>query len=81
VTEYGEAFWVTDESGQFRYVAVEAEPEWAENAPQPIEAEPFAGPAAEPYAPEPAQADASEAPTATHWLPTDGLGGRQAPAY
>jgi hypothetical protein len=67
-TEYGEAFWVTDESGQFRYVAVEAEPEWAQNAPEPIEAEPFSAPAAEPYAPEPAQADPSEAPTATHWL-------------
>ncbi|MGO9487453.1 MAG: hypothetical protein ACLQBB_00305, partial [Solirubrobacteraceae bacterium] len=43
VTEYGEAFWVTDESGQFRFVADPAEQVVLDDAPEFV-AEPAYGP-------------------------------------
>jgi signal peptidase I len=80
LADYGEVFWVSDESGQFRYV-VPAEPEPVERRLMPVEQQqapveqwqaPVEGPRVEPE---------SEAVTATHRAVPEQLGGWHAPAY
>jgi hypothetical protein len=70
VADYGEVFWVTDESGQFRYVVP------AEQAPEQSYA--AAGEPEAQYGP--AEAADGEAPTAEHWRGGGLLTGGGAPA-
>ena len=79
-TEDCEAFWVTDESGQFRYAVTHEEPAWAQAQASGA----WAAAGQDAAWQEPSEIDwqdPAEAPTATHRLGAEQLAGRHLPAY